>query len=338
MGMKRMFWRSRSVTTQDGENGSPASIRSKHPRRRLILTLALSGAVGGFLVSHLFAPNYTSQSVVLVKGQQVPANYVMPVITSDFTQRVQALSQEVLSAKSLHRMIDGLPGLVTKPEDEAKLISDIQQNMQVEPVITSMSAAASQLSGDKKDSSLTDEPVPGFTVNYTDSNAERSQKICNALTSLIVTENLKERGDIAKSNTELLKRLVDDARTDLEAKGAELIAISKDRSPRSPEAEAKYKVLALDYDNAKAIYQDLLAKKSSAEQSANMEYQQMGEQMQILATAGFPEAPDFPNRLLFAVGGLGAGVSLGIGRLLWPAARKLFQRLALLFPFDNEIE
>jgi len=131
---------------------------------------------------------------------------------------------------------------------------------------------------------------------------------------------------------------VDDARTDLEAKGAELIAISKDRSPRSPEAEAKYKVLALDYDNAKAIYQDLLAKKSSAEQSANMEYQQMGEQMQILATAGFPEAPDFPNRLLFAVGGLGAGVSLGIGRLLWPAARKLFQRLALLFPFDNEIE
>ena len=56
--------------------------------------------------------------------------------------------------------------------------------MQVEPVITSMSAAAAGgPSGKKKKPSVTDEPVPGFTVNYTDSNAERAQKICNALTS-----------------------------------------------------------------------------------------------------------------------------------------------------------
>ena len=115
-------------------------------------------------------------------------------------------------------------------------------------------------------------------------------------------------------------------------------AISKDRSPRSPEAEAKYKILTLEYDVAQAFYKELLAKKSSAELGASMETQQMGEQMHILAAAGLPEAPSFPDRTLFALGGLGAGLLLGIGRILWPAARKLFQRLALLFPIDTEIE
>ncbi len=139
MGMKRTFWRSHSVITQEGENGTPVSIKPKHPRRRIILTLALSGAVGGFLISHIFSPKYTSQAVVLVEGQQIPASYVAPAITADFTQRVQTLSQEIISSSKLRPVVHGLG---VKPEDEAKLISDIQQNMQVEPMVTSMSAAA----------------------------------------------------------------------------------------------------------------------------------------------------------------------------------------------------
>jgi uncharacterized protein involved in exopolysaccharide biosynthesis len=69
-----------------------------------------------------------------------------------------------------------------------------------------------------------------------------------------------------------------------------------------------------------------------------MEAEQMGEQMRIVSTADLPESPSFPGRPLFALGGVGAGLLLGIGRLLWPAARKLFQRLALLFPIGTEIE
>jgi capsular polysaccharide biosynthesis protein len=54
-----------------------------------------------------------------------------------------------------------------------------------------------------------------------------------------------------------------------------------------------------------------LAKKSSAELGTSMESQQEGEQMHILATAGLPDSPSFPNRPLFAAGGLGAGLGLG---------------------------
>ena len=199
-------------------------------RRRLkvILIPTLIAPIAGFMVSYAFSAKYTSQSTVLVEGQKVPDNYVMPVITADFTQRVQTLSQEVLSPSHLRPVIQSLA--IVKPEEESKLIADIQQNMQVEPVITSMSAVAGGggLSGGKKKKpSVTDEPVPGFTVNYSDSNAVRAQKICNALTDLILTENLKERGDIAQSTTDFLGRQLEDAKRTVDDQDAKLAAFKK---------------------------------------------------------------------------------------------------------------
>jgi capsular polysaccharide biosynthesis protein len=39
--------------------------------------------------------------------------------------------------------------------------------------------------------------------------------------------------------------------------------------------------------------------------------------MALLNPANLPDAPSFPNRLLFAGGGLGAGLALGLGLTLW---------------------
>jgi uncharacterized protein involved in exopolysaccharide biosynthesis len=200
-------------------------------RRRLkvILIPALLAPIAGFMASYAFSPKYTSQSTVLVEGQKVPDNYVQPVITADFTQRVQTLSQLVLSPSQLRPVIQNL-GLASNPEEESKIISEIQQNMQVEPVITSMSAAAAQagVSGaKKKKQSATDEPVPGFNVEYTDSNAARAQKICNAMTSLIVDENLRTRASVAQGTTEFLGRQVDDAKRALDEQDSKLATFKK---------------------------------------------------------------------------------------------------------------
>jgi capsular polysaccharide biosynthesis protein len=75
--------------------------------------------------------------------------------------------------------------------------------------------------------------------------------------------------------------------------------------------------LARDYDNAQKNYQDLLADKSKSDMALKMEQQQQGEQMHLLNPANLPDAPSFPNRLLFAGGGLGAGLALGLGIALW---------------------
>src|SRR5450432_2859745 len=147
-------------------------------RFKVILVPALLAPLAGFGVSYVFPPKYTAQSTVLVVAQKVPDNYVQPVITSDFTQRIQTLHQQVLSASRLRPVIQSLA--LVKPDDESKLIEDIQHNTTEEPVITSMSSAAS--SGVKKPKpSAANQAVPGFIVSYSDSNAARAQKICNAI-------------------------------------------------------------------------------------------------------------------------------------------------------------
>ena len=87
--------------------------------------------------------------------------------------------------------------------------------------------------------------------------------------------------------------------------------------PISPEVEEKYKLLTRDYDTAQKFYVDLLAKKSTSEMATDMERRQQGEQMRLLNPASLPDTPSFPNRLMFAGGGLGAGLVFGLGLALW---------------------
>ena len=84
------------------------------------------------------------------------------------------------------------------------------------------------------------------------------------------------------------------------------------RTAMSPDVEQQYKQLSRDYDNAQAVYHDLLAKQSPADLGTSMETAQQGEQMTVLLGANRPEQPTFPTRPLFAAGGLGAGLGLGL--------------------------
>ncbi|MGA7909028.1 MAG: Wzz/FepE/Etk N-terminal domain-containing protein [Candidatus Sulfotelmatobacter sp.] len=95
------------------------------------------------------------------------------------------------------------------------------------------------------------------------------------------------------------------------------INLYQGRVALSPEVEEQYKELARDYDNAQKNYQDLLANKDKADTTHQMELQQKGEQMKMLSAANLPDSPSFPDRILFAVGGLGAGLALGVGLTMW---------------------
>ena len=201
-------------------------------RRRLkvILIPALVAPLTGFLVSYApFLPaRYTSTSTVLVEGQKVPDQYVQPVITADFAERVQSLQERVLSPKFLRPLIQGLettdPKLF-KAADEGKTISGIVQNVHVDPVMTSMSAAAA--AGAKKKPTAGSEPVPGFNVAYTDSDGVRAQKICNAVTQLMVDQNLISRSEVASSTIDFLSRQLEDAKRTVDAQDEKLAAFKR---------------------------------------------------------------------------------------------------------------
>jgi capsular polysaccharide biosynthesis protein len=85
----------------------------------------------------------------------------------------------------------------------------------------------------------------------------------------------------------------------------------------SPTVEEQYKELTRDYDTAQKFYADLLAKRKDSEMQTSLELEQQGEQMRLLNAADLPDKPSFPNRLLFAGGGLAGGLGLGLALTLW---------------------
>jgi capsular polysaccharide biosynthesis protein len=50
--------------------------------------------------------------------------------------------------------------------------------------------------------------------------------------------------------------------------------------------------------------------------STSLERRQQGEQFRVVDPANLPERPSFPNKMLFAGGGLGVGLCLGVGLAL----------------------
>lgn len=95
------------------------------------------------------------------------------------------------------------------------------------------------------------------------------------------------------------------------------IGLFQGRVALSPAVEEQYKALNRNYDTAQKMYNDLLVKKSQSEMQTDMELRQQGEQMRLLNPAALPDSPSFPKRILFAGGGLGAGLIVGLGLALW---------------------
>ena len=81
----------------------------------------------------------------------------------------------------------------------------------------------------------------------------------------------------------------------------------------SPAIEQQYKELTRGYQTALDSYNDLLRKSDDAERAKELQQQQAGEQFRVLDPANLPDKPSFPNRPLFALGGLAGGLGLGLG-------------------------
>jgi uncharacterized protein involved in exopolysaccharide biosynthesis len=81
----------------------------------------------------------------------------------------------------------------------------------------------------------------------------------------------------------------------------------------SPVIEEQYKQLTRDYDTALKFYNDLLQKQNESVMATDLEKRQQGEQFRVLDPPNLPERPTFPNRPMFAAGGLAGGLAIGFG-------------------------
>jgi protein tyrosine kinase modulator len=84
------------------------------------------------------------------------------------------------------------------------------------------------------------------------------------------------------------------------------------RIESSPMVDAEYKKLTRDHESALQFYNSLLTKMNESSMATALERRQQGEQFRVMDSPNLPDAPKFPNRIVFAAGGLTGGFFLGL--------------------------
>ncbi|HYX67703.1 MAG TPA: Wzz/FepE/Etk N-terminal domain-containing protein [Terriglobales bacterium] len=91
------------------------------------------------------------------------------------------------------------------------------------------------------------------------------------------------------------------------------MSVLQGRIQLSPAVEQEYKSITRDYQTALDFYNDLLKKQNNSQMATELERRQQGESFRVLDPPSLPQRPSFPDRRLFALGGLGLGLVLGAG-------------------------
>ena len=172
-------------------------------RRRwwLILPLFFTWALV-LIGSRFIPPKYRSETVIIVEQQRGPEQYVLPNLVTGVQERLQSMTQQILSRTRLEGIIRqfGLYGQSQGSMNFDAAVERMRQDIQLDVI-----------------------PSPGrpwelsaFKVSYSARNPGLAQQVTSNLTSLFIAENLSSRQKSSESTTEFLEAAVRAARQDLD--------------------------------------------------------------------------------------------------------------------------
>lgn len=167
---------------------------------------------------------YTSETVILVDPQKVPESYVKPTVTGDVRNRLGTLSQQILSATRLQKIIDTL-----------NLYPKERKIMAREDVITKM---RSDISVNVVSDFGASQDLQAFRIRYSGGEPRLVAQVTNELASLFIEENLKAREQQATGTTEFLQNQLQETRKALEQQEAKLKDFKLKHIGEMPEQQA----------------------------------------------------------------------------------------------------
>jgi polysaccharide biosynthesis transport protein len=184
-------------------------------RRKWSLVIpAVALFVAAACVALLLPRVYRSTSTILIEEQEIPRELVMATVTSYAEQRLQAITQRVMSATKLLEIINRF-----------NLYADLRKEWTSEEVITKMrkDIKFATISSDVVDR-RTGRPTAAtiaFSVSYDGNGPETVLQVANVLASLYLEENLKAREQQTAGTSRFLgdeAKTVREQLTSLEAK------------------------------------------------------------------------------------------------------------------------
>ncbi|MBW1644907.1 MAG: lipopolysaccharide biosynthesis protein [Deltaproteobacteria bacterium] len=145
---------------------------------------------------------YRSQVVILIEEQQIPQEYVKTAVTSYVEERLQLITQQIMSRPRLLQIIK-----------QFNLYRDLQDRYTTEEIIERMRKRINleTISADVIDK-RTGRPSTAtiaFTLSFEDESPSTAQKVVSQLASLYMEENLRTREEAASNITSFLQQELD---------------------------------------------------------------------------------------------------------------------------------
>ena len=146
----------------------------------------------------LFLPAvYRSQAIILIEQQEIPSDFVRSTVTSFADQRIQVISQRVMTSSNLTQIID-----------KYELYADEREFEPLEVIIEQMREDISMemISADVVDptSGRAREATIAFSLAYESESPALAQKVANEVVSLFLNENLRSRTEMAEETSSFL--------------------------------------------------------------------------------------------------------------------------------------
>jgi len=163
-------------------------------RRATFYGVMSTAALLTVLLTVLLPPTYRATGTILIEQQEIPQEMVRSVITSFADQRVQVISQRVMTTQNLLSLIDryNLYADIRQKEPREVLMQkfkdDIGMHMISADVIDPRSGHPTQA-------------TIAFSVSYQNRSPELALKVANELTTLYLNENLTSRTQLSQQTS-----------------------------------------------------------------------------------------------------------------------------------------
>ena len=155
-------------------------------RRRTFFAVLAVASFATLLLASFLPSTYRSSATILIEQQEIPQELVRSVITSFADQRVQVISQRVMTTQNLLGLIN-----------RYKLYPDLRQRVAREVLLEKMRGdiGMHMISADVIDprSGRPTQATIAFSVSYESRSPDLALKVANDLTSLYLNENLTSR-------------------------------------------------------------------------------------------------------------------------------------------------
>src|SRR5438132_235964 len=168
-------------------------------RRWLILLPFFAGWLAVWMVSWWLPSIYRSGTLILVEQPTVPQQFVVPNIAGDLQERLQNITQQILSRTRLLHIIEGL-NLYAK-ERQRRTPDEIVERMRKDIEI--------ELVRDKNNQ------LTAFNIYYSSRDPQVAQRVTSELSNLFISENLEARQAQSQSTTKFLESELEEARKSL---------------------------------------------------------------------------------------------------------------------------